>query len=87
MPKQKTPFMALSYQYVCSAGWQPIWVAIEALIIPTQVGYTLPISCWASFKFSCLTQWTGRATLDPTVPDLEAFFPFQSSVFGFKGMM
>lgn len=59
MSKQKNPFMAVSYLYVCLAGWQSTWVATEALIISTQVLYTPPISCWASFKFSCLTQQTG----------------------------
>ena len=53
----------------------------------TQVPYTLPISWWASFKFSSLTQQNGEPRFMPTLHDLEISFPFQSYLFGFEDMM
>ena len=80
MPKYKKSFMAVWDCYMCLAGWQ-------ALRMSTQVPYTLPISWWASFKFSSLTQQNGEPRFMPTLHDLEISFPFQSYLFGFEDMM
>ena len=83
MPKYKKSFMAVWHWYVCLAGWQAMQVVVEALRMSTQVPHTLPISWWASFKFSCFSQQNS----EPTIRNLKVVFPFQTYLFGFEDMM
>lgn len=87
MPKYKKSFMAVWHWYTCLAGWQAMQVVAEALRMSTQVPHTLPVSWWASFKFSSLTQQNGEPPFMPTIHNSEVSFPFQSSLFGFEDTM